>query len=49
MKILSQPDVKAVFATNYFLPRIKTVCRWISLTLSKHGGLTDFDDILGVN
>ena len=47
MKILSQPDINAVFAINYCLQRIEAVRRWISLGLSQDGGWTDFDVILG--
>ena len=49
MKILSQPDINAVFAINYCLQRIEAVRRWISLGLSQDGGWIDFDEILGVN
>jgi len=49
VKILSQPDINAVFAINYCLQRIEAVRRWISLGLSQDGGWTEFDEILGVN
>ena len=49
VKILSQPDIEAVFAINYCLQRIEAVRHWISLALSQQGGWADFDEILGVS
>ena len=34
MKIVSQPDINAVFAINYCLQRIETVHRWIRTAFS---------------